>query len=267
MTTVSIIMPVLNSAPWLKTSMDSVLGQDYQDWELLVVDNGSLDESVEIAKEYTDDPRIRIYREKRKGVSAARNKGLEHAKGAFICFLDADDRLPKKSLSSRVEVFKRDEKIQFADGRVGSYIEDFDTMKGIWTPAFSGPPERELALMTGTCFCGITWMIKTESIGNHRFPTTQSHAEDLSFYLAISKGGGLYDYTEEVVYDIRHRPHSAMSDLDGLHLGYKLVAQQISHLHPAVQAAYKKKVRRIMTRSYLKDRQWRNAWQSFFNAL
>lgn len=89
---VSIVMPVYNCEDYLKESLDSVLRQTLQEWELLCVDDGSADKSLEILKQYqSKDNRIRVYSQPNQGAGVARNLGLQHAQGEYIAFLDADD--------------------------------------------------------------------------------------------------------------------------------------------------------------------------------
>lgn len=88
----SIIIPVYNVAPYLRECLDSVLVQTFTDWECLCVDDGSTDESGAILDEYAQkDPRFRVFHQANAGVSAARNLGLDNAKGEWIGFLDGDD--------------------------------------------------------------------------------------------------------------------------------------------------------------------------------
>lgn len=249
---VSIILPMHNARAWIQEAVDSVLAQDHDSWELLVIDNGSSDGSADLVRAMYSDERIRILPEGRKGVSAARNKGLDHARGAYICFLDADDRLPAGSLSSRLASFRKRPELSFVDGRVLRYTADFSEVLDAWTPRFEGAPTDELAKMTGSCFRGITWMLRAEVALKHRFPEGQSHGEDLSYYLAVSAEGGSYAYTSDEVYDIRVREGSAMSSLEGQLTGFREIRNQIGHLHPAVQAEFNKKAQRILWRSYLK---------------
>jgi glycosyltransferase involved in cell wall biosynthesis len=86
---VSIIMPCYNGGAFLAEAIASVLGQTLQDFELIVVDDGSTDGSAGILARYGD--RVRVIRQANRGVSAARNAGIEAASGEFIAFLDADD--------------------------------------------------------------------------------------------------------------------------------------------------------------------------------
>lgn len=90
--TVSIIVPIYNSRDYLSQCIDSILNQSYSDFELLLIDDGSTDDSKTICDDYeARDNRIRAYHKENGGVSSARNKGLDEAKGDFIIFIDADD--------------------------------------------------------------------------------------------------------------------------------------------------------------------------------
>lgn len=89
---ISIIVPVFNTAEYISRCIESVLGQTYAEWELILVDDGSTDCSPDICKEYVDkDKRIRYIRKENGGAGSARNKGLEMASGEFIGFVDSDD--------------------------------------------------------------------------------------------------------------------------------------------------------------------------------
>lgn len=86
----SVVVPTWNDADRLQRSLDSVLGQTISDFELIVVDDGSTDRTHEVLERY-DDPRIRTVQQDHAGVSAARNRGLRHAQGRWVVFLDSDD--------------------------------------------------------------------------------------------------------------------------------------------------------------------------------
>ncbi|MBP7614615.1 MAG: glycosyltransferase [Steroidobacteraceae bacterium] len=90
---ISVIMPCYNGAPYLEEAVASVMGQSCPDVELLIVDDGSTDASVTIAErlQRAHPERIRLFRQANRGPYVARNLGLEHARGEFIAFLDADD--------------------------------------------------------------------------------------------------------------------------------------------------------------------------------
>ena len=93
METISVIVPVYNVAPYLARCVDSLLGQTYRDLEVVLVDDGSKDESRQIMEEYAKkDHRVRpVYQPRNLGVSAARNRGLDECTGDWVCFCDGDD--------------------------------------------------------------------------------------------------------------------------------------------------------------------------------
>ena len=87
---VSVIIPLYNKGKYIARALDSVFSQTYQDYEVIVVDDGSTDNGPEIVKQY-NDPRLRLIHQENAGPGAARNKGISESKGEFLSFLDADD--------------------------------------------------------------------------------------------------------------------------------------------------------------------------------
>lgn len=105
---VSIIMPCYNASAYIGESIKSVLAQDYEDFELLIVDNASTDNSVLIIEQYSiTDRRVKLLRCYSPGAAYARNVGLDNANGRYIAFLDADDLWKSSKLSEQIEFMKR----------------------------------------------------------------------------------------------------------------------------------------------------------------
>lgn len=96
---ISIIVPVYKAEAYLHRCVDSLLAQTFTDFEVLLIDDGSPDRSGEICDAYAKkDARVRVFHQPNGGVSVARQRGVENAKGEWITFVDADDCLPQKSL-------------------------------------------------------------------------------------------------------------------------------------------------------------------------
>ena len=92
MVKISIIIPVYNTAKYLRDCLDSLIKQTFQNFEAICIDDGSKDNSLDILKEYEKlDPRFNVYSQENKGVSATRNRGIDIATGEYIVFLDSDD--------------------------------------------------------------------------------------------------------------------------------------------------------------------------------
>lgn len=94
---VSIVIPIYNVEKYLRSCIDSIIGQSFQDFELILVNDGSIDSSLEICREYEQrDKRIKVINKKNGGLSSARNAGLSVAKGNYISFIDPDDCINKE---------------------------------------------------------------------------------------------------------------------------------------------------------------------------
>ena len=117
---VSVIIPVFNGDRFLNQAIESVLNQTYKNFEIIVIDDGSNDNSADIAKSY--DNVIYKYQE-HGGVSSARNNALSRVKGDFIAFLDADDFYPKDKLEIQVNHLKDNENTDCCIGHVYNFIE------------------------------------------------------------------------------------------------------------------------------------------------
>jgi glycosyltransferase involved in cell wall biosynthesis len=107
---VSIVLCFYNEEKFLKEAIDSVMGQDYENWELIIIDDGSTDNSSKVAREFADEhPDKILYLEHtdhaNKGLSASRNVGIKKTKGEFVAFIDADDVWLPEKLSDQIGIF------------------------------------------------------------------------------------------------------------------------------------------------------------------
>mgnify|MGYP001021150900 CR=1 FL=1 len=126
--TISIVIPLYNKAPHIADALNSVLNQTFQDYEVIVIDDGSIDGGAEIVKKYNDG-RIQLIRQDNRGVSAARNRGVEVARADLVAFLDADDEWS----SNHLEVIMR---LKSKYPEAGAYATAYLKRKGgIFQPA------------------------------------------------------------------------------------------------------------------------------------
>ena len=101
MPTVSVVIPAYNAEEYIAETLDSVLSQNYSDYEILVIDDGSTDHTGEVLAHYGD--RIHLFQKPNGGPASARNLGLKHARGRYIAFLDSDDLWHPEKLARQVE--------------------------------------------------------------------------------------------------------------------------------------------------------------------
>ncbi len=105
-TAVSVVIPCYNASPFLRETLDSALNQTHPPLEVIVVDDGSTDDSATIAKSY--GPPVRVIRQENQGESVARNRGIDEAQGEWIAFLDADDRWEADKLRTQLKAIGSD---------------------------------------------------------------------------------------------------------------------------------------------------------------
>lgn len=143
MVLVSIIIPTYNSGKTIQTAIESVYTQDFIDWECIVVDGASTDDTIDIVKEYVEkDSRFRYISEPDKGIYDAFNKGWRMAKGEWIHYLGSDDRLVKNGISQLLAIPDLD-----AYGVISGhcYIEKIDgSIKPNYSKGFNGCHQGKL---------------------------------------------------------------------------------------------------------------------------
>ncbi len=128
---VSIILTVYNRAAYLNRCIDSVLNQSFNDWELIAIDDGSTDNSLEILKGYeANSENITVISQSNMKLPLSRNRGIRLSNGHFITFIDSDDRYEKDHLSKRISFMKKNPDIDLIYGGVkiigDEYVRDKD---------------------------------------------------------------------------------------------------------------------------------------------
>lgn len=253
---VSIITPAYNAARYLPQAVASVVEQSFQDWELIIINDGSTDATRDFLDTLTD-PRIRVIHQENGGVSRARNAGLECARGAFVTFMDADDALPRESLAVRVRYLDAHPEVTVVDGRITIKDAALATTLRERVGGNRGPYFSRLIRLDSSVFFGVAVMVRRAAIGTTRFENGLSHCEDLLFLLeAANKRDWVYGAVDEAVYLYRTGAGSAMSDLEGLESGYLRLFDRCKTLEEAAAedlTFLQKRIRRIMVRSWLRQ--------------
>lgn len=187
---VSIIVPVYNTEKFLHRCIDSVLAQTYQDFELLLIDDGSKDSSGAICDEYAaKDARVRVFHKENTGVSDTRNLGLDVARGKYLFFLDADDFWLQTDCMSLFVQKAEEHNLDIVRGEYSAMHEDgsFAWSRGI-SEKRKQYAERVLYSgefleygIHGEFFLPLS-MFKRSRIGNLRFEKGRVFLEDMLFY-------------------------------------------------------------------------------------
>lgn len=201
---VSIIVPVYKAEMYITECIESVLSQTYPDFELILIDDGSPDNSGNICDEYaTKDNRIKVFHKKNGGVSSARNLGIDKSSGDLITFLDADDKLLPNCLDICVKKMAEDQldMLQFWNNRSRLYKKNI----------YNQPLNTELFLQSRHNVCvggGIynSTLIKTNNI---RFPQNLKFAEDQVFVLLCIIHARKLEIINQILYYYRLNPESA----------------------------------------------------------
>ena len=181
---VSIIMPLYNAADFVKETIESVLAQTYPNWELLITDDCSTDNSVEVVRSF-DDPRIKLFHnEKNSGAATTRNTSIAKASGRWVAFLDSDDLWDKEKLEKH---------LAFMIGKNATLsITHYRIMNGEGEIVKEFCPEKEYydykdTLKQCTLSCSTT-IYDAQKLGYVPMPQAEKR-EDLAYWLLLLRDG------------------------------------------------------------------------------
>ena len=182
---VSIVIPTYNYANYLLTAITSCLQQTYKNLEIIVVDDGSTDNTRAILEEFSD--RILYIYQNNQGVSSARNKGLELAKGSFITFLDADDALTTDSIERRVRILTEHEEVDFVISSTLSKhtLDETPYLHDKTGQSFFSERLYEDLLCRRISFATCAVLMRTAVAKAFAFPTHISNGEDIVYFTKV----------------------------------------------------------------------------------
>lgn len=207
---ISIIVPIYNLESCLPQCIDSILEQDYLDFELLLIDDGSKDKSGAICDKYAaKDSRIRVFHKENGGVSSARNVGLDNAKGDWITFVDGDDLLLPKALMNIMEAVENDD----ADFYIFDYLSNSRPVKQNLAPVITPDMFARLLLLYKIQSSPWAKVYKARTLNGLRFNTSLRIGEDWLFnfeFAMMNRDNIRIIHEDSCIYDYINREGSAM---------------------------------------------------------
>ena len=217
--TVSVIIPCYKQAGFLRDAIESVLAQTYPYIEVIVIDDGSPDDTSDVASRY---PRVRCIRQENQGLSAARNIGIRESEGEFLVFLDADDRLTPKALESGVQHLRQCPGAAFVAGKHKNFSIDGSPVPTMQRRHIAKDHYLELLR---ACYigCPATVMYQRWVFDEIKgFNTSLRVAEDYDLYLRVAQKFAISFHTDVVA---EYRKHG-----DSLSSNHALMSNHIARI-------------------------------------
>lgn len=205
---VSVVIPCYRQAQYLSEAIKSILNQTHQNWECIIVNDGSLDNTEEIAQRWcAKDQRIKYVYQKNNGLSSARNIGIQNASSDFILTLDADDKYEATFIEKGLKVLKENERI----GVVSSWILRFKDEKEICVIKPSGKTVEDFLFQNAANGTSLFRKVCWEKIGGYDEKMKTGY-EDWDFYIRVCQLGWTVHVIEEVLFFYRQHDFSMRLD-------------------------------------------------------
>ncbi|MDC8000097.1 glycosyltransferase family 2 protein [Aequorivita todarodis] len=229
---VSIIIPTFNRGHIIGETLNSVKAQSYQNWECIVIDDGSIDKTKEVINSYVkEDSRFKYYecpKNRLKGGNAARNYGFEMSKGHYIQWFDSDDIMFPDFLKKRFEIFSNypDTDVVFC---AFTYFDENGVQDRITNKSFNGNIIDDL-IEKNISFSPLSYILKKEILDNLKFDETLRRAQDLDFFFRIftTLKNIQIRHTSEVLFKVRKHENAISSDKDksGIKLNSRFIVNK-----------------------------------------
>ncbi|CAM2830066.1 glycosyltransferase family 2 protein [Rariglobus hedericola] len=211
---ITVLMPVHNAAPFVRAAIDSILTQSWTEFEFLIIDDGSSDDSLAVIKGIAD-PRIRLVEQKpNQGIVSTLNSGLALARGRYIARMDADDLALPGRLEQQFNFMESHPEV----GLCGTYFQKIGDDPGPGWIRFHENASLQIALLFENPFCHPTVMMRREILSRHQllYPADAPHAEEYALWARLAR-------------------HTHFANLPDTLLHYRTHARQVSRLHNAIQ--------------------------------
>lgn len=220
---VSIIVPCYKQAQYLDECLESVLNQTYENWECIIIDDGSPDNTEEIAKKWQlKNSKFKYIKKENGGVSSARNCGIEYAQGSWILPLDGDDKIEENYIEKASQQFDSDYKVIYCD------VQKFGRINTEWhLPEFS---LYNLAQDNIIHCSGFFKKSDWKAIGG--YDTNMVYGiEDWEFWINLLKNGSKVYHINDCLFYYRYKDVSRDSLISNNQLNYKMMINYIEQKH------------------------------------
>lgn len=225
---ISIVIPIYNAEKYLEECLNSIKNQTYKNFEVIMVNDGSKDESETICKRFLEyDARFRYFTKENGGVSSARNLGLDNVKGDFITFIDSDDWIAENHLELLINSIKKTN----SDIVVSCYKEFDNNIDTYYTIVYTKQEKNLLnfekmnrddfltifpkLMSLNVCFNNaVAKLFRKELVNNLRFDTSIKYGEDLDFYFSLYLNVESISYVDELTYVYRIHGDSTTSNFN-----------------------------------------------------
>lgn len=203
---VSVLMPVYNVEKYLAEAIESIISQHFNDFELIIVDDGSTDDSLAIAEQFSArDKRVQVYSQVNQGISRTRNKLLSLAKGEYIAWMDSDDISPPNRLMIQVGYLDNHPRT-VAVGSWAMMVDEVNADLTIWQPPIEHEhiDGRHIKGQGGNIVFASSMMRKEAVVQAGGFDDNLVGSEDLDLFLRLAEIGVLANVPEIL---LRYRQH------------------------------------------------------------
>ena len=254
---VSIIIPAYKHASFIVETIDSVLCQSFRDFEIIVVNDGSPDDTEDVLRTYIEQRLIRYIRQENQGVATARNRGLASATGEFIAFLDDDDTWPPDKLEWQVRCLEQSAAVLVAGNLRAHGTADKDWGRDVGTHARLGLADFFKTNPFGSPGQTLIRRSALEQVGG--FDPAIWGVDDLDLWMRLSSVGEIRKYDRLALF---YRVHDANASLDLLRMAQnseKVMVKNLATLEQRKRRKYTITAYRFLFRSAGKKLLWKGA--------
>jgi len=226
---VSVIIPLYNAEKYIMETVNSVINQTFTDWELIIINDGSTDNSEALIKDICEkDSRITYHYQVNQGVSIARNRGAKKSKGIFLAFLDADDVWDVDFLKKTTEILNNNESIVLVNANAKCIDEKSNSIDNTYYGHNENAIKDILTFAKGKVTFPSNTLCKKEAFDMAKgFNINLSNVADKMFYLNISKFGGIYHLEEYLLF---YRVHK-----NSMHYNFELMEKDYNTMISIVE--------------------------------